>query len=218
MSKHSGSSVPLMAERLGSRRRKDSPLSKSGSSSDPHDESGHKSLAPAPLSYASPIPPLDRFHLRPRNGLLIVEELPKSDRKGLAFEGTHPALAEGESNFTRAGALPIERRQVAHLISSEVLRRSRLWDGMAGGDKEDPITAFKRAADAPSAKRGIIGGIVSDDEVVITGSRRKMMVKAEATSSSHGKTLSDRTNTSRDTRLERPERIHRRTEAIWCTD
>ncbi|KAG2298615.1 hypothetical protein Bca52824_035087 [Brassica carinata] len=58
MSKRSGSSVPLTAERLGSRRRTDSPVSKSGSSSDPHDESGHISLAPAPLSSASPIPPL----------------------------------------------------------------------------------------------------------------------------------------------------------------
>ena len=66
---------------------------------------------------------------------------------------------------------------------------------MAGGDKEDPITAFKRAADALSAKRGITGGIVSDDEVVITGSRRKMMVKAAATPSSHGRTLRDRTTT-----------------------
>ncbi|KAG2328653.1 hypothetical protein Bca52824_011381 [Brassica carinata] len=165
MSKRSGSSVPLTAERLGSRRRTDSPVSKSGSSSDSHDESGHKSLAPAPLSYASLIPPL----------------------------GTHPAHAEGESNVTRARALPIEHRQVAHLISSKVLRRSCLWYGMAGGDKEDPITAFKRATDALSAKRGIIGGIVSDDEVVITGSRSKMMVKAEATSSSHGRTLRDRT-------------------------
>ncbi|KAL0696628.1 hypothetical protein Bca4012_063808 [Brassica carinata] len=330
MSKRSGSSVPLTAERLGSRRRTDSLVSKSGSSSDPHDESGHKSLAPALLSYASPIPPLvgptssvgekdledwrksyslpssvvlcipdpserasngtpeeiavyetffescfwgdvpsliadlrsffrispsqlnppawqiliaiqslsdeedlplgvdevlfayhlapinggeGRLHLCPRNGLPIVEELPKSDRKGLAFgkkwqerfvfmtlpgsfyrwnfvEGTHPARAEGERNVTRARALPIERRQVAHLISSEVLRH-----GMAVGDKEDPITAFKRAADALSAKRGITGGIVSDDEVVITGSRRKMMVKAEATSSSHGRTLRDRTTT-----------------------
>ncbi|KAL0716220.1 hypothetical protein Bca4012_065542 [Brassica carinata] len=264
MSKRSGSSVPLTAERLGSRMRMDSPVSKSGSSSDPHDESGHKSLAPAPLSYASPISPLvgptwgdvpsliadlcsffrisasqlnplawriliaiqslsneedlplgvdevlfvyhlapinggeGRSHLRPCNGLPIVEELPKSDRKGLAFskkwqerfvfmtlpgsfyrwnfvEGTHPARAEGESNVSRARALPIERH------------------GMACGDKEDPITAFKRAADALSAKRGITGGIVSDDEVVITGSRRKMMVKAEATSSSHGGTLRDRT-------------------------
>ncbi|KAL0734191.1 hypothetical protein Bca4012_010401 [Brassica carinata] len=58
MSKRSGSSVPLTAERLGSRRRMDSPVSKLGSSSDPHDESGHKSLAPALLSFASQIPPL----------------------------------------------------------------------------------------------------------------------------------------------------------------
>ncbi|KAG2328578.1 hypothetical protein Bca52824_011306 [Brassica carinata] len=41
----------------------------------------------------------------------------------------------------------------------------------------------------------MIGGIVSDDEVVITGSRRKMMVKAEYTPSSHGRTLRDRTTT-----------------------
>ncbi|KAG2328583.1 hypothetical protein Bca52824_011311 [Brassica carinata] len=88
----------------------------------------------------------------PCNGLPIVEELPKSDRKGLAFEGTHAARAEGESIVTRARALPIERRQVAHLISSEVLCRSRLWGA-------------------------------------------KMMVKAEATSSSHGRTLRDRTIT-----------------------
>ncbi|KAG2328574.1 hypothetical protein Bca52824_011302 [Brassica carinata] len=160
MSKHSGSSLPLTAEGLGSRRRMDSPVSKSGSSSDPHDESGHKSLAPAPLSYASLIPPL-----------------------------------VGPTSVTFELRLPTERRQVALLISSEVLRRSRLWDGMVGGDKEDPITAFKRHADALSAKRGIIGGIVSDDEVVITGSRRKMMVKAEATSSSHGRTLRDKTTT-----------------------
>ncbi|KAG2306546.1 hypothetical protein Bca52824_026294 [Brassica carinata] len=109
------------------------------------------------------------------------------------MEGTHPACAEGESNVTQARALPIERHQVAHLISSEVLHFSRLWDGMAGGDKEDPITSFKRAADALSAKRGITGGVVSDDEVVITRSRRRMMVKAEAISFSHGRKLRDRT-------------------------
>ncbi|KAG2298665.1 hypothetical protein Bca52824_035137 [Brassica carinata] len=137
MSKRSGSSVPLTAERLGSKRRTNSPVSKSG--------------------------------------------------------GTHPACSECESNVTRARALPIERRQVAHLISPEVLRRSRLWDGMAGGDKEDPITAFKRAADALSAKRGIIDRIVSDDEVMITGSRRRTVVKTEATSSSHGRKLRDMT-------------------------
>ncbi|KAG2330551.1 hypothetical protein Bca52824_001731 [Brassica carinata] len=140
MSKCSGSSVPITAERLKSRTRTDSPVSKS--------------------------------------------------------EETHPARAEGERNVTRARALPIERRQVAHLISPEVLCRSRLWDGMAGGYKDDPITAFKRATDALSAKRGITDGIVSDDEVVVTRTRSRMMVKAKATSSSHGRKLRDMTTVS----------------------
>ncbi|KAG2311928.1 hypothetical protein Bca52824_023485 [Brassica carinata] len=135
MSKRSVSSVPPTAERLGSRRRTDSRMSKSGE--------------------------------------------------------THLARAEGESNVTRARTLPIERRQMAHLICPEVLRRSSLWDGMPGGDKEDPITAFKRAADALSAKRGIIDRIFSDDEVMITRSRRRTVVKTEATSSSHGRKLRD---------------------------
>ncbi|KAG2312185.1 hypothetical protein Bca52824_023742 [Brassica carinata] len=186
MSKRSGSSVPLTAERLGSRRRTNSPVSKSGSSSDPHDESGHRSLALAPLSYASPIPPLVDPTLSV--GEKDLEEWRKSYSLPSSVRG--PILLALRA---RATLLELDSRQMAHLISSEVLRRSRLWDGMAKGYKEDLITAFKRAADALSAIRGITGGIVSDDEVVITGSRRRMMVKAEATSSSHGRKLSDRT-------------------------
>ncbi|KAL0864782.1 hypothetical protein Bca101_043900 [Brassica carinata] len=274
MSKCSGSSVPLTAERLGSRRRTDSPVSKSGSSSDPHDESGHKSLAPAPLSYASPIPPLvgptssvgekdleefrgdipsliadlcsffrispsqlnppawriliaiqslsdeedlplgvdevlfayhlapinggeGRFHLHPHNCLPIVEELPKSDRKGLAFgkkwQERFVFMTLPGSFYRWDPSCSCRGRDKRYSSSSASYRASS--DGMAGGDKEDPITAFKRAADALSAKRGITSGIVSEDEVVITGSRRKMMVKAAATSSSHGRTLRDRTTT-----------------------
>ena len=44
---------------------------------------------------------------------------------------------------------------------------------MDGGDKEDPITAFKRAADALSAKRGIIDRIVSEDEVMMDGGENR---------------------------------------------
>ncbi|KAL0645844.1 hypothetical protein Bca4012_044135 [Brassica carinata] len=44
-----------------------------------------------------------RFHLRPRSGLPIVEELPKT--------GTHPAPAEGERAVLRARQLPVDRRQ-----------------------------------------------------------------------------------------------------------
>ncbi|KAL0730655.1 hypothetical protein Bca4012_026749 [Brassica carinata] len=235
MSKRSGSSVPLTAERLGSRRRTNSPVSKSGSSSDPHDESGHRSLALAPLSYASPIPPLvdptlsvgekdleewrksyslpssvvlhipdpsectsnaieslgdeedlslgvdevlSAYYLAPINGARVVSIFVHA--MDLSIDGTSwrgPILLALRA---RATLLELDSRQVAHLISSE-------------GYKEDLITAFKRAADALSAIRGITGGIVSNDEVVITGSRRRMMVKVEATSSSHGRKLSDRT-------------------------
>ena len=44
------------------------------------------------------------------------------------------------------------------------------------------MTAFKRSADAISVKRGVIDTISSDDEVMITGSIRKVVVKAGATS------------------------------------
>ncbi|KAL0713380.1 hypothetical protein Bca4012_020358 [Brassica carinata] len=58
MSKQSGSSVPLTAEKFRSKRRTDSPVSKSCSSSDPHEKSQHDLLASTPLSYALTIPPL----------------------------------------------------------------------------------------------------------------------------------------------------------------
>lgn len=58
MSKRTGSSIPLTVEKVKSKRRMDSPISKSDSSSDPHDKTEHNLLAPAPLSYAPLIPPL----------------------------------------------------------------------------------------------------------------------------------------------------------------
>ncbi|KAL0696216.1 hypothetical protein Bca4012_063396 [Brassica carinata] len=60
MSKRSGSSAPLMAEKVGREGEHIHPISKSGSSSDPHDESEHDLLAQTLLSYVSPIPPLVR--------------------------------------------------------------------------------------------------------------------------------------------------------------
>ena len=58
MSNRSGSSIPLTGEKAKSKRRMDSPISKSDSSSDPHDNFDHDPLALAPLSYAPLIPPL----------------------------------------------------------------------------------------------------------------------------------------------------------------
>ncbi|KAG2304744.1 hypothetical protein Bca52824_033395 [Brassica carinata] len=124
MSKRSGSSIPLTVEKSGSRRRTDSPVSKSGSSSVPHDKFGHDLLAPTPLSYASPITP----SLGPVVG--------------------------GE------GDLPQWQKDYS-LLSAVALR---IPDDTAGGGVEDPMTAFKRSADAISVKRGVIDTNASDDE------------------------------------------------------
>lgn len=43
------------------------------------------------------------------------------------LKGTHSAPVEGENNVLRARELPLERRRVPHLLSMEVLRRSKLW-------------------------------------------------------------------------------------------
>ncbi|KAF3584706.1 hypothetical protein F2Q69_00028787 [Brassica cretica] len=119
-----------------------------------------------------------RFHLRPRSGLPIVEELPKSD------PGTHPALPEGESTVLRARQLPLDRRQVNFLFSNSVLRRSSLWGNMSGGTVNDPFAAYQEAAKVISAKKGSAGrgsasGMTSGDDVVITGSRQVVTVKME---------------------------------------
>ncbi|KAG2304496.1 hypothetical protein Bca52824_033147 [Brassica carinata] len=58
MSKRSASSVPSVTDRARSRRRMDSPISGSGSSSDPREESDYDLLVPVPISYFSVDPPL----------------------------------------------------------------------------------------------------------------------------------------------------------------
>ncbi|KAL0734087.1 hypothetical protein Bca4012_010297 [Brassica carinata] len=180
-------------------------MSKSGSSSDPHDESGHISLAPALLSYASPIPAL----VSPTSS--VGEKDLRNGERVTHFRhrwGDIPSLIANLCSFFRKSSSQLNPPAWRILIAIQSLsnkedlplevlpksdRKGLAFDGMAGGDKEDLITTFKRAADALSAKRGITGGIVSDDEVVITGSRRRMMVKVEAISSSHGKKLRERT-------------------------
>ncbi|KAL0696621.1 hypothetical protein Bca4012_063801 [Brassica carinata] len=165
------------------------------------------------------------FNLRPRNGLSIVEELPKNDRKGLSFGkkwqeryvfvtllgshyrwnfvgkkrqtiyfkhqqrvylilfrtgGTHPARAGGESNVARTRALPLERRQVIRLVKHQVLCRSLLWHGRRrrGG----PNDRLQEGCGYDLGEEGAIDRIASDDEFMITGSRRRVVVTAGATS------------------------------------
>ncbi|KAF3567475.1 hypothetical protein DY000_02014457 [Brassica cretica] len=115
-----------------------------------------------------------RFHLHPRSGLPIVEELPKSDRKVPVFNkkwqeryaflvfpgsshrwnfivGTHPAPSEGEKAVLWARQLPADRRQVNFLVSETVLRRSSFW-------------TYQEAAKVMSAKKGSSIGSASRDE------------------------------------------------------
>ncbi|KAH0862257.1 hypothetical protein HID58_079468 [Brassica napus] len=219
------SSVPTAADRARLKRRMNSPVSRSDSSSEPCKGCDCDLMATLPLwgggfpalivglcnlfeispsqlnppawrvhlgdleylslginevMFAYHLAPLNGgerlFHLHPRSGLPIVEELPKSDRKGPVFNKkwperytfmrTHPAPAEGERAVIRARQLPIDRRQVNFLVRN-----------MAGGVANDPFTAYQEAAKVMSAKKGSSSRSASRDEVVITGSRRSTVVK-----------------------------------------
>ncbi|KAJ4917238.1 Uncharacterized protein Rs2_02788 [Raphanus sativus] len=150
-----------------------------------------------------------RFHLRPRSGLPIVEELPKTDRKGLAFvkkwperyvfitlpgspyrwnfvEGTHSAPVEGERNVLQVRKLPLERRRVTHLLSLEVLRLSKLWEDKREGDPEYPMVAFKKATYAISARRDSSSRNASGDEATTVGNKRRMIMRDGDSSPSLG--------------------------------
>ncbi|KAJ4902103.1 Uncharacterized protein Rs2_16054 [Raphanus sativus] len=150
-----------------------------------------------------------RFHLRPRSGLPIVEELPKTDRKGLAFvkkwpekyvfvtlpgshyrwnfvEGTHSTPVEGECNVLQARKLPLEQRRVIHLLSLEVLRRSKLWEDTREGSPEDPMIDFKKATDAILARRDSSSRNASGDGATTTGSKRRMIRRSNDFSPSRG--------------------------------
>ncbi|KAG2323434.1 hypothetical protein Bca52824_016647 [Brassica carinata] len=184
MSKRSGSSIPLMAEKSGLRRKTDSPVSKSGSSSDPHNESGHHLLAPTPLSYASPISP----SVGPASS--VGEDDLNEWRKDYSLSSAVALRIPGEIRFHDSSGISFPVGLILPALevkatSSELerfLMNGVRWHGRRR--PEDPMTAFKRAADAILAKRGAIDMIASDDEVMITGRRRRVVVKAGATSSS----------------------------------
>ncbi|KAH0878197.1 hypothetical protein HID58_065591 [Brassica napus] len=157
MSKRSASSVPLSADESRSRRRVGSPASQSRSSSDTDVTPDCDLTAPLPLTYTSPLSlgpaskvTADDLVEWRDSGLTIVEELPRSERKGLVFNkrwaeryafmslhgstyqwnivaGTHPAPPEGENFVLQAWRLPLDRRQVNILVGETVLRCSSLW-------------------------------------------------------------------------------------------
>ncbi|KAF3560136.1 hypothetical protein F2Q69_00013414 [Brassica cretica] len=135
-----------------------------------------------------------RFHLRTRSGLPIMEELSKNDRKGPIFGkkwqdryafmvlpgSTYrwnfleliPLLWKERVTFSGQRALPLERCQVANLVGPEVLQRNRLWENMSGGAAQYPMAAFKEAAEAITSKKGSTSKTNTEDDVMVTGSRR----------------------------------------------
>ncbi|KAG2298793.1 hypothetical protein Bca52824_035265 [Brassica carinata] len=163
-------------------------MSKSGSSSDPHDESGHISLAPALLSYASPIPAL----VSPTSSV-GEKDLRNGERVTHFRHRWYSVFLIHQSALLMRGPILLALRARATLLELDRFLSSVVRWLILLAPRYCIVANYGRAADALSAKRGITGGIVSDDEVVITGSRRRMMVKVEAISSSHGKKLRERT-------------------------
>ncbi|CAH8327492.1 unnamed protein product [Eruca vesicaria subsp. sativa] len=182
MSKRSSSSVPLTAEKSYSKRRMDSPIS----------ESELGILSPAPLTCVSP-PSLD---VGPLSSVmeddLIQWRKDYQLSSSVVLRGTHLARTGGEANVLRARALPLAQRQVAHLLSLAVMGRIRLRDSMV---EEDPIEAFNRAIEAISERKGVATSVASGDDVMITGSRRKMVIKSEAVPSFQWRKLRSMTAT-----------------------
>ncbi|KAH0898496.1 hypothetical protein HID58_048064 [Brassica napus] len=138
-----------MTDRAGSKRRMDSPASRSDSSPDPGGGSEQDVAAPFPYAYASPSP----------------------------IAGTHPSIPEGDDIVVRARQLPLDRRQVPFLLCDSALRRSSPWGSMSGDTSNDPFVAYQKAAKSMSAKKGSASRTVSGDDLMITGSRQAMMVK-----------------------------------------
>ncbi|KAH0879530.1 hypothetical protein HID58_066924 [Brassica napus] len=108
-----------------------------------------------------------RFHLRPHSGLLIVEELPKSDRKG------PPELI-----------LLLRKERERAVLGA---RQLHVYRDMSGGVTNDPFAAYQEAAKVMSAKKGSSSRSASGDEVMITGSHRSTVVKLEPSPSLPGK-------------------------------
>ncbi|KAG2288595.1 hypothetical protein Bca52824_048199 [Brassica carinata] len=200
ISKRFAPSDPSAVDKARSKRKMDSSVCHSDSSSDPCEESDFNLMAPLPLTYAPAAPIL----IGPASSV-VDDDLTEWRRR---YSGTNPAPAEGESTVLRARQLPLDRRQVNFLVSETALLRSSLWskyvsshilclflvpDGsfctwnMSGSIVNDPFAAHQEAAKVMSAIKGSASRTTSGDEVVITGSRRKTMVKVEPSFSSQGK-------------------------------
>ncbi|KAJ4881517.1 Uncharacterized protein Rs2_38572 [Raphanus sativus] len=87
---------------------------------------------------------------------------------------------------TNARKLPLEQRRIIHLLSPEVLRRSKLWEDTREGNPEDPIVAFKKATDAISARRDSSSRNDSGDGAATVGNKHRMIRRSNDSSPSRG--------------------------------
>ncbi|KAJ4901891.1 Uncharacterized protein Rs2_15842 [Raphanus sativus] len=104
----------------------------------------------------------------------------------MSSEGTHSAPVEGECNVLHARKLPLEQRRVTHLLSLEVLHRSKLWEDTIEGSPEDPMVAFKKDRDAISARRDSSSRNASGDGATTAGNKRRMIRRSSDSSPSRG--------------------------------
>ncbi|KAF3547438.1 hypothetical protein DY000_02007577 [Brassica cretica] len=141
-----------------------------------------------------------KYHLHPRGGELLVQEIVKNEIKRLpVFNGrwtekfafmylldipsVDPSL--GERTIKQVLELPIERRQVPFLVSKETLERCSIWGNMSGSKGEEALAEYKRALEVMSAKKAAPKKTAlseNDDEVQFIRSNKRQAATALASS------------------------------------
>ncbi|KAJ4875992.1 Uncharacterized protein Rs2_41010 [Raphanus sativus] len=167
-----------MAEVSESEKRAKSSSSRSSSTPSRHDTDVQNPLTPVPyrlfLRDLRKWVPHQRLSERASGGMPEEIAIYEAFFESSFREGTHSAPVEGECNVLQAHKLSLEQRRVTHLLSPEVLRRSKLWEDTGEGKPEDPMVAFKKATDAISARRDSFSRNASGDGAATAGNKRRM--------------------------------------------
>ncbi|KAF2538112.1 hypothetical protein F2Q68_00020654 [Brassica cretica] len=212
MSKQSSSSIPTTADRARSKRRMESPFSRTDSSSE---AVGEEELAEWQSRYSLPssivlrVPTLEERASSYIPGKIAVYEAFFDS----SLRGTIPVLIAGLYNLfeiahsqlnppawriliaiQNLGNLEYISLAITHHAPSEGEKDSpgatascrSLSGDMSGGVTNDPFAAYQEAAKVMSAKKGSSSRSASGDEVMITGSRRSPVVKLEPSPSLPG--------------------------------
>ncbi|KAF3573553.1 hypothetical protein F2Q69_00058668 [Brassica cretica] len=151
-----------------------------------------------------------RYHLHPRGGELLVQEIVKKNRKRVPdFDGrwtekfafmylpgfspvwctaeipsVDPSL--GEKTITQVLELPIESCQVPFLVSKEALERCSIQGNMSGSKDEEALAEYKRALEVMSVKKAAPKKATpceNDDEVQFIKNNKRQAATSLASSS-----------------------------------